>query len=669
MMSKGKKIYVTRAAGRKLQVKALKYLKEKKAEGKRVEDYYTQADGEQEAPGVWFDPSGIFGLDGGVADGEFTNIFAGRHPHLGSPLGRTVDEDRMGGMEFAFSPPKPFSVLWSAGNSDQRAQIVAIHDRAVERTTLYLQEQAARTRTGAGGQGGMKNAKIIAALFGHRTSREADPQVHTHVAFANIAQRGDGQLKTLEFKEFLKWRGAASAYYRVAICEGLETMGVRVEQDGRNFTLPDVPQALCEDQSTRRTLMKKFHVELRAYVKAKSEGQERPKSEEFGDAIADFAKKWRSLHGSLNWRTMALDDDTTGYADAVALATRAGKPQMTQAELETEWAEQRARHNFHIEQVLGKAPPRERLTAEERAELVCAVIAELTDVSAVVEERNVHQVIAERAQGLLSTAELEVALIEARAHKDLIELAGEPGKRLYSTPEAIEREWAIVGSAKRRSVEQRGRIPLIDDCGSDHRGEVSDAPIVQMMANAWSRPSDTSHVLDYVSEDRFREIIEDLRAKREAAADRAKQDAAEKTEFAFFDLPALPIAPEPAFNRAVVQQVRSLVKSGDPRHVIVTASDADTRAARETWPEATIAQLREGYGLNGHFAAVQAIRRADRVTILEHPSQAERETQHVRSLAARDGRKVELHDSVAFHQRRGEQEQFHDDDAVFGLGS
>lgn len=1057
MMSKGKKIYVTRTAGRKLKVKALEYLKEKKAEDKRVEDYYTQADGEQEASGRWFDPSGIFGLDGGVADGEFTNIFAGRHPHVGSPLGPTVDEDRMGGMEFAVSPPKPFSVFWSAGNSDQRAQIVAIHDLAVERTILYLQDMAARTRTGAGGQGGMEDAKIIAALYGHRTSREADPQVHTHVAFANIAHRGDGQLRTLEFKEFLNWRGAASAYYRVAICEGLETMGVRVAQDGRNFTLPDVPQALCEDQSTRRNLMELFHVELRDYLRRKSEGRDvsaaRPE-------IVAFAKEWRSLHGSLNWRTMALDDDTIGYGDAVALATRASKPQMTQAELEAEWAEKRAKHNFDISQVLGKAPPRERLTAEGRAELVRSGIAELAEVSAVIEEREIYRLVAERAQGLLSTAELEVALIEARAHKDLIELAGEPGKRLYSTPEAIERVAAIVQSAKRRSMEDRhqidvkdflavltsrstmndeqrdalahaakgrgicviegrtdagknstmdavremhehagydvigcafnlkaaevleesssipsstihkllaeiedgvqhmgpktctvvdeaglvnsahgaallqmaekhgakillvgdtqqllpiqvgaamaqvrsnteaaivqaivrqrldetdakptwrrdavadlaaGRVPVaidalamrdkihladyrhaavqaivdryreilrtgdtpavlarsnedvkqlndslreayraegklgvevieissssgtigvslgerlmtgkndnenglvtgsvgvvteirqlpkeqgyrraghaivlqMDDgsvrvidtrayrdekgavpvrhayamtiCKSrrvtvdralaygdvgwnrrdayvglsrhridveifanrqkwkdvyrkrnpEHQGEISDTQLHQLMAKAWSRKSNKAHALDYLGEDHVKQILEERQAARAAVAATAKQQASERSDSVPFDqlVPSSPPTPTPTINRERAQQIRQLVKRGkDPRHVIVTANDADTRAAQKDWPEATIAQLREGYGLSGHFTAVQAIRRADRVTILEHPSQAQAERQHVLKVAAHDGRKVELRSveefkGVAFHQEREE---------------
>jgi hypothetical protein len=117
-----------------------------------------------------------------------------------------------------------------------------------------------------------------------------------------------------------------------------------------------------------------------------------------------------------------------------------------------------------------------------------------------------------------------------------------------------------------------------------------------------------------------------------------------------------PALPAPSRHRERVQQIRQLVKRGkDPRHVIVTADDADTYAARETWPQATIAQLREGYGLNGHFTAVQAIRQADRVTIIEHSSQKEGQRQHVLKVAAGEGRRVERHESNAFHQWREEQ--------------
>ena len=74
------------------------------------------------------------------------------------------------------------------------ARIVEAHDRAVKATLAWVEKNVAETRmkdpvTGqmvrAGGQ------KIVAATFRHDTSRNLDPQLHTHAVLANMV-RGRG---------------------------------------------------------------------------------------------------------------------------------------------------------------------------------------------------------------------------------------------------------------------------------------------------------------------------------------------------------------------------------------------------------------------------------------------------------------------------------------------
>jgi conjugative relaxase-like TrwC/TraI family protein len=452
-------------------------------------DYWELEDGfGPPSPGQWFNPTGRFGLGAAVRRDEFTNLFAGRDPHTARPLVSRIDRGRMSGMEFVCSPPKDFSVLWSAGNAEQRRMLEGIHDRAVERLLLIAQRCAARSRIGAGGRGGQVKAALVAAVWKHYTNREADPQLHSHIAIANLAIV-PGKLRTLEFRNFLEWRGALSATYRLFVAEGLATLGVRVEREGRNFILPDVPRGLVAEQSTRRRLMEAFHVDLVDHLRAQAEGGPTPISDQFGAAIPKFLSAWRAdRKPSLQWRDLSLDDtcNVPGYADAVALATRGEKRVVSAEDLEAEWAAMRVKYGFTIDQVLGRVAPPRPSTVAERAAIVGEALAELIEQSAVLEERNVIRVVAEHAQGRLTYSDVELALREAQARNDLICLRDDDNKRLYTTLVALEREQRMVSSG-----------------------------------HEWSRSVDGTRVSDYLGEKRLKEIL----AERVVASDAIRAEA------------------------------------------------------------------------------------------------------------------------------------------------
>jgi conjugative relaxase-like TrwC/TraI family protein len=46
---------------------------------------------------------------------------------------------------------------------------------------------------------------MAAATFVHRTSRDGDPQLHTHCVVANLGRRPDGTYAALDATPFYEW--------------------------------------------------------------------------------------------------------------------------------------------------------------------------------------------------------------------------------------------------------------------------------------------------------------------------------------------------------------------------------------------------------------------------------------------------------------------------------
>ena len=100
-------------------------------------------------------------------------------------------------------------------------------------------------------------ADISVAMFQHGTSRENDPQLHTHCVIFNAARtREDGKWRALHQYPVYSWAKAAGAVYRNALAWNLrERLGIRMEQYGPNngFTrIEGMPEDLQVFWSKRR---------------------------------------------------------------------------------------------------------------------------------------------------------------------------------------------------------------------------------------------------------------------------------------------------------------------------------------------------------------------------------------------------------------------------------
>ncbi|MGC1853690.1 MAG: MobF family relaxase [Solirubrobacterales bacterium] len=176
----------------KLGIGQERYYLDKVAEG--AEDYYS---GEGEVAGEWLgDAAEDLGLSGEVEAAQLEAMLTGRNPVNGEPLLGMNGVPAKGGVpgfDLTFSAPKSASLLWGLGGPVAAAEVPAAHREAVHAALDYMQREACWTRRGAGGSEFVKGNGYLAAGYVHRSSRNGDPQLHTHVLIANATKGPDGR--------------------------------------------------------------------------------------------------------------------------------------------------------------------------------------------------------------------------------------------------------------------------------------------------------------------------------------------------------------------------------------------------------------------------------------------------------------------------------------------
>ena len=212
--------------------------------------------GESRGKGQWTGRGAAsLGLSGSVDSGTLNDLIRGRLPN-GSELGtrRQADGSRehTGGWDLTFSAPKSVSVV--AEISGDRALFRA-HNDAVKEAVRWLEDEAAALRrNGWLGSKLEQTGNLVVALFQHDTSREQDPQLHTHALVLNATQRADGAWRSLFSLPLYEHQLAAGNVYRAALAMSLQRMGFEVERthaDGR-FEVVGVPEEALQGFSTRR---------------------------------------------------------------------------------------------------------------------------------------------------------------------------------------------------------------------------------------------------------------------------------------------------------------------------------------------------------------------------------------------------------------------------------
>ena len=303
--------------------------------------YYAKDDPQHREVSAWAGKGAeALGLSGPVDADTFRDVLEGTVPDgSGRRLGRPGKDGSLvhrPGRDLTFSAPKSVSLVALLGDDEA---VGAAHDKAVKRTLAWLEETTIRTRmkdpeTGrlgfAGGQ------KMVAATFRHDTSRNLDPQLHTHAVVANMVLGEDGgtprsgKWRTMANESLYRRQKLIGMVYRSELAQELQALGYAIEKthaDGR-FEIAGVSRRVIDAFSTRRA-------EIEAAMHARG----------LGDPASN-----------------------PHLAERAALMTRAHKRDVDRQVLRESWREQASSLGFSPERVTGTARERREMGTEAPAQ-------------------------------------------------------------------------------------------------------------------------------------------------------------------------------------------------------------------------------------------------------------------------------------------------------------
>jgi len=156
------------------------------------------------------------------------------------------------GWDFTFSAPKSVSILYEVGGDER---LLHAHETAVSRALDYLEKHGAQTRVvDQDGRHYVQTGNLIVARFNHDTSREMDPQLHTHSFVMNATQLENGEWRSVESRTLYRMKMLGGAVYKAELAKAVKGLGYEIEQthaDGR-FEASVVPKDVIQEFSKRR---------------------------------------------------------------------------------------------------------------------------------------------------------------------------------------------------------------------------------------------------------------------------------------------------------------------------------------------------------------------------------------------------------------------------------
>jgi conjugative relaxase-like TrwC/TraI family protein len=227
-------------------------------------DYY---DEHRRVQGEWNGHGAeLLGLRGNVTREQFEAIREGCHPETGEFLRPRHGADRTNSdgseqskarslYDFTFSAPKSVSIQALVGRDER---LVAAHDKAVREALAEAESHAATRVRLNGANDDRTTANFVVASYRHDTSRELDPQLHTHAVTANLTYDGvEGRWKALQASGLYERRAYLTEVYRNALAREVSGLGYDIEPHrdlrgkDRGFEIRGLPTELLERYSVR----------------------------------------------------------------------------------------------------------------------------------------------------------------------------------------------------------------------------------------------------------------------------------------------------------------------------------------------------------------------------------------------------------------------------------
>ncbi len=447
-----------------------------------ADDYYAKESGGATA---WQgEGAEALGLEGEVDSARFRELLAGKVNNDTSTRSSTRQDSKQRiGIDLTFSAPKSVSIQALIG---QDPNIIKAHDLAVTRA-IELAEKRAQARIKEKNKTRIEQTgNLVVAKFRHETSRELDPQLHTHAIVLNITQRKDGKWRALKNDEIIKMTKYLGAAYRTELAAELTKLGyeLRHGRDGM-FELASISREQLEAFSQR--------------------------SAQIDERLAE--------------KGLFRETASSAQKQAATMASRSRKTEITRDELYQDWKARSAELKLDLlKPSSGKMEADNEDLSKMHSELrekvalrsIRFAVNHLTERQAVVTEERLLDVALKHAMGEASLPDItqqlkssvesgflvkerplyrladEVSTTAARSKEEWIAFAEEKGltkaaatqrvnsgiqkgyltatEARYSTQTALERERRIL------SIELSGRatkVPILDAIVARHRTESS----------------------------------------------------------------------------------------------------------------------------------------------------------------------------------------------------
>jgi conjugative relaxase-like TrwC/TraI family protein len=350
------------------------------------DDYYSQ---EECTTPHWFGQGAeSLGLPQEVEKEAFQQLLRGTAPDGGSLSGKKIQLDkRRAATDFTFSAPKGVSIA-ALVQKDER--VLQAHHQAVSAALLVLEQRYAQTRVSTiAGRQQIKTGNLIASVFTHATSREVEPQLHSHCVVINATQLPDGRWQSWSNDGAIAHQKLLGQIYQNELALRLRQLGYGIE--GRShgqFELKGYSPELLKVFSTRR------------------------------QQIEALLEQWQTAGGA--------------QREAAALQSRKNKTKGVAAELlERGWNEVIEQHQLELPPV-----PKLPFDSGDGAVPDLAVgraIAHCGEREAIFRQAQIERFVLEHHLGECRFDDIGCAIDE---HKDLIRV--EPGK--YTTQSALSLE-------------------------------------------------------------------------------------------------------------------------------------------------------------------------------------------------------------------------------------
>ena len=341
-------------------------------------------------------------------------------------------------------------------------ELARAHDDAVRAALdLIVGKYCAKTRDRPTGEPLRTiDAKIMGATFQHQSSRDNDPQLHTHCVVFNLALADDGKWRSLHGKPLYDWQKTAGAVYRNALAWNIaQRLGLAVERYGRDGEMSRIVNVSPELQ-----------------------------------------KHWSKRRNAIVHAATALGTttgDSAARAEQLNKNTRVAKQHgELRAERAIRW-ELEARAFVEDIQAALEAIPQHRITDEhmqELQDLLHRIPADLTRTEAIFRINHLMQRVATILPGLMPPEQIETVVSQILERADVLELdrwgegpdvkADLPHTRVFTTQTQLDRERDIERLAQELAVRPADEIPseLVDK----HLGMLAEKgePLSAEQANA-----------------------------------------------------------------------------------------------------------------------------------------------------------------------------------------